>query len=179
MIERTGEAFELDERLTVVGAKLQPGDRAPEFALDHQDPSSFALSTVRLADTAGNLRVLSVVPSIDTSVCSLQGKRWEELKNELPAGAVLYTISMDLPFAQSRWQNAEGVTHQALSGHKSEQFGIDYGLLLKEWRQLQRSLWVINGDGVIRYVEYVPDQGAEIDFDAALAAIRAATAASA
>lgn len=176
MIERTGEAFELDERLTVVGAKLQPGDRAPEFSLEHQDPSSFVIAPVRLSESAGKLRVLSVVPSLDTSVCSIQGKRWDELKAELPEGAVLYTISMDLPYAQSRWQTAEGVTHQPLSAHKSEQFGTDYGLLLKEWRLLQRSLWVIDGDGVVRYVEYVPDQGAEIDFDAALAAIRAAVA---
>jgi thiol peroxidase len=176
MIERTGEAFELDERLTVVGAKLHAGDRAPDFTLVHQDPSTFAMQDVTLAESDGNLRVLSVVPSLDTSVCSLQGKRWEELSAGLPEHAVLYTISMDLPYAQSRWQAAENVGHRALSAHKNEQFATEYGLLLKEWRCLQRSLWVIDGDRRIRYVEYVPDQGAEIDFDAALAAIEATSA---
>jgi thiol peroxidase len=174
MIERTGEAYELDERLTV-GAKRHPGDLAPDFTLVHQDPSTFVLQDVTLAESDGKLRVLSVVPSLDTSVCSLQGKRWEELHEQLPDTAVLYTISMDLPYAQSRWQTAENVGHMALSAHKNEQFAVDYGLLLKEWRCLQRSLWVIDGDRRIRYVEYVPDQGAEIDFDAALAAIAAAS----
>jgi thiol peroxidase len=171
MIERTGEAFELDERLTVIGGKLKAGDVAPNFTLDHLDPATQAMTTVNLADTAGRLRVLSVVPSLDTSVCSIQTQKWDELKRDLPAGAVLYTISMDLPYAQSRWQIAENVEHPALSAHKNEQFATDYGLLLKEWRLLQRSIWVIGGGGRIAYVEYVPDQGAEPDYEAAMAAI--------
>jgi thiol peroxidase len=175
MIERKNEAFELDERLTVLGAKLNPGDKAPDFTLDHQDPETQAIVPVSLADSAGKLRVLSVVPSLDTSVCSIQGQKWEKLKQDLPDGTVLYTISMDLPYAQSRWQLAENVEHAALSAHKNEQFGIDYGLLLREWRLLQRSIWVIDGEGTIRYVEYVPDQGSEADFDAAMSAITAAS----
>jgi thiol peroxidase len=171
MIERIGEAYELDERLTVIGAKLQTGDIAPDFTLEHQDPSTFAIGTVRLSDTAGKLRVLSVVPSLDTSVCSIQGQKWDKLKSDLPENAVLYTLSMDLPHAQSRWQTAESVEHMPLSAHKNEQFAIDYGLLLREWRLLQRAIFVIDGDGVITYVEYVPDQGAEPDYDRAIAAI--------
>jgi thiol peroxidase len=179
MIERTGEAFELDEQLTVVGAKLRPGDLAPDFTLDHLDPATRAMTTVSLSDTAGKLRVLSVVPSLDTSVCSIQTQKWDKLKEDLPAGTVLYTISMDLPYAQSRWEIAENVEHPALSAHKNEQFATDYGLLLREWRLLQRSIWVIDGNGRITYVEYVPDQGAEPDYDAAMAAIKAAAGASA
>jgi thiol peroxidase len=173
MIERTGEAFELDEQLTVVGAKLQPGDTAPDFTLDHHDPATQVLSTVSLSDSAGKVRVLSVVPSLDTSVCSIQTQKWDKLRTDLPEGVQLYTISMDLPYAQSRWQTAENVEHVALSAHKNEQFATDYGLLLREWRLLQRAIFVLDGDGKITYVEYVPDQGAEPDYDRALAAIRA------
>lgn len=171
MIERTGEAFELDEQLTVIGGKLSVGEAAPDFALEHQDPATYAISTVKLSDSAGKLRVLSVVPSLDTPVCSIQGQTWEKLKASLPEDAVLYTLSMDLPYAQSRWQTAQQVTHDALSAHKNEQFAIDYGLLLREWRLLQRAIFVIDGDGVVTYVEYVPDQAAEPDYDRAMAAI--------
>lgn len=175
MIERTGEAYELDERLTVLGAKLQPGDVAPDFTLHRHDMATDTVSPVTLAESTGRLRVLSVVPSIDTAVCSLQTRKWEQLKRELPADTALSTISMDTPWALSRWQLAENVEHPALSAQRSDRFGIDYGLLLKEWRLLQRSIWVIDGDGRIRYVEYVADQGAEPDYDAAMAAIRAAS----
>lgn len=82
---------------------------------------------------------------------------------------------MDLPFAQARWQGAEGVKHQALSSHRSEQFGRDYGVLLKEWRLLQRAVFVIDRDDRVVYAEYVADQMREPDYDAALAAVRAAT----
>ena len=173
MIERTGEAFELDERLTVIGEKLQPGDTAPDFELEHLDPASEAMTTVRLGDSAGKLRVLSMVPELDTSVCSMQTQKWDKLKNDLPEGAVLYTISMDLPQAQSCWRLEKNLEHQVLSAHENEQFAVDYGLLLREWRQLQRAIFVIDGNGTITYAEYVPDQGAEPDYDRAIAAIAA------
>ncbi|HMC05737.1 MAG TPA: redoxin domain-containing protein, partial [Actinomycetota bacterium] len=96
--ERTGEAFELGEQLTVVGPKLRPGDPAPDFALDHFDGD--AITTVSLGDTAGRVRLLSVVNSLDTPVCDVQTRRWA---SAAPEGIVVYTISMDLPFAQQRW----------------------------------------------------------------------------
>ncbi len=161
MEERIGEAFELGERLTVLGAQLRPGEAAPDFALDTFDSAAGAIHSVRLGDTAGRVRLLNVVNSLDTPVCHLETHRWEDLRQDLPAGAVVYTISMDLPFAQARWQDAEHVTHQALSAHKSEQFGRDYGVLLKEWRLLQRAVFVVDGAGRITYAEYVPDQMAE------------------
>ena len=173
MEERTGEAFEFDERLTVVGKKLQPGDPAPDFALDSFDAMG-ALYTVRLADSAGMVRLLNVVNSLDTPVCHAETRRWEALRRELPESVRVYTVSMDLPFAQVRWQGAEGVTHQTLSAHKSEQFGRDYGVLLKEWRLLQRAVFVIDRDDRIVYAEYVPDQMREPDYEAAIAAAREA-----
>ena len=86
----------------------------------------------------------------------------------------VYTVSMDLPYAQARWHNAEGVTHQSLSAHKSERFGQDHGVLIKEWRLLQRAVFVIGRDDRIAYAEYVPDQMKEPDYAAAMEAARKA-----
>jgi thioredoxin-dependent peroxiredoxin len=173
-MERRGEAFELGEQLTVVGRKLEPGEIVPDFALETFDTEAGAIRTVRLADTAGSVRVLNVVNSLDTPVCHLETRRWDGLRAQLPAHVVVQTISMDLPYAQARWKAAEGVTHETLSSHKSEQFGRDYGVLIKEWRLLQRAVFVIDTDGCLVYVEYVPDQMREPDYDAALQAARAA-----
>jgi thiol peroxidase len=174
--ERKGEAFEFDERLTVLGRKLEPGMLAPDFALDTFDAEQGALRTVRLTDSAGSVRVLNVVNSLDTPVCQIETHRWEDMLADLPGSVIIQTISMDLPFAQARWKAAEGVAHQALSAHKSEQFGRDYGVLIKEWRLLQRAVFVIDGEGCIRYAEYVPDQMREPDYDAAFQAAQATMA---
>lgn len=170
--ERTGEAFELDARLTVIGKKLQVGESAPNFSLDHLDPSDSTMHLVTLADSAGKIRLLNVINSLDTPVCHIETHQWEKRRNEFPQDVVVYTISMDLPYAQERWQKAEQVTHAALSGHRSEKFGQDYGLLIKEWRLLQRAVFVIDRNGRIAYAEYVPDQMQEPNYDAALAAIQ-------
>jgi thiol peroxidase len=167
--ERAGEAFELGEQLTVVGTRLRPGDPAPDFALDHFDGD--AVTTVSLADTASRVRLLSVVNSLDTPVCDVQTRRWA---SAAPEGVVLYTISMDLPFAQQRWMTEAGAGHAALSSHRSEDFGTSYGVLIKEWRLLQRALFVVDGAGTIVHAEYVADQMREPNYDAALAAVRSA-----
>jgi thiol peroxidase len=174
MEERTNEAFEFAEQLTVVGRKLVPGDPAPAFTLDRFDPEAGAMQTVRLADSAGKVRLLNVVNSLDTPVCHVETRRWENMRGDLPADLVVYTISMDLPFAQARWHTAENVTHQSLSSHRSEQFGQDYGVLLKEWRLLQRAVFVIDRNDRIAYAEYVADQMREPDYEAAVAAARQA-----
>lgn len=170
MEERTGEAFELGEQLTVVGEKLQPGDAAPDFAPGGGE----AMQTVRLADTAGSARLLTVVNSLDTLVCHVETHRWETMRGDLPEDVQVYTVSMDLPFAQARWQSAENVTHRALSSHRDEQFGRDYGVHIKEWRLLQRAVFVIDRNDRIAYAEYVADQMREPDYDAAIAAARRA-----
>jgi len=170
MEERSGEAFELGEQLTVVGKKLQAGDAAPDFALDSFDGE--AMQTVRLADSAGSVRLLNVVNSLDTPVCHVETHRWEGLRADLPENVRVYTVSMDLPYAQARWQGAEHVMHQALSSHRDEQFGRDYGVLIKEWRLLQRAVFVIDARDRITYAEYVADQMREPDYAAAFAAAR-------
>jgi thioredoxin-dependent peroxiredoxin len=174
IIERRGEAFELGEQLTVVGRKLEPSELAPEFELETFDAEAGAIRSVRLADLAGSVRVLNVVNSLDTPVCHRETRQWDRLRDQLPEGVVVLTISMDLPFAQTRWKAAEGVTHEALSSHKSERFGREYGVLIKEWRLLQRAVFVIDRDGQLVYAEYVPDQMREPDYEAALQAVRAA-----
>ena len=172
--ERTGEAFELDEQLTVVGSRLKPGDKAPDFELDYFDPAQEAMKTVRLSDSTGSVRLLSVINSLDTPVCHVETRRFENSRADLPPDVRIYTISMDLPFAQARWHQAENVAHQSLSSHRSEQFGRDYGVLLKEWRLLQRAVFVVDKDDRIVHAEYVADQMTEPDYDAALEAARKA-----
>jgi thiol peroxidase len=162
MEERVGGAEEEGQVLTVVGRMLQPGEPAPAFTLDRTD------GAVSLADLAGSTVVLNVVNSVDTPVCDIQTRRVDSL---FP-GATVLTVSMDLPFALDRWTAAAGVAHPALSAHRSEDFGRDYGVLIKEWRMLQRAVFVIGPDGRLVHVEYVQDQMEQPDYDAAVAAAR-------
>jgi thioredoxin-dependent peroxiredoxin len=171
-IRRTGEAFEEGIQLTVVGERLGIGQPAPAFELDTLRPGAPFPEPVTLDDTAGRIRLLNVINSIDTPVCHVETCRWQTLRGDLPGDVELYTISMDLPFALLRWQTAEGMDHGFLSSHRGERFGTDYGVLLEEWRLLQRAVFVIDGDGRIAHAEYVADQMKEPDYAAALAAVR-------
>ena len=171
---RSGEAFEGDVRLTIAGDQLRVGDAAPDFALDALAPGEAMPREVTLASGNGRVRLLHVVNSLDTPVCHVGAHRFEQLRTaELPPNVDVYTVSMDLPFAQARWRQAESVSHEALSSHRSEAFGTDYGVLLREWRLLQRAVFVIGPDGRIRHAEYVADQMAEPDYEAAIAAANA------
>ena len=144
--ERVGEAFELGEQLTVVGSKLQVGQDAPDFELDQFDRD--AMRSIRLGDTAGSVRLISTVNSLDTPVCDVETRRWNDLLGDVPTETAVFTVSMDLPFAQARWRSS-GDGHALLSAHRSEQFGREYGVLIKEWRLLQRAVFVIDRDGKV------------------------------
>jgi thiol peroxidase len=171
--ERLGEAFEGEVRLTVVGDQLRAGDPAPDFILDALGPGEATPREITLGSGAGRVRLLHVVNSLDTPVCHIGAHRFDELKAAaLPPDVDVYTVSMDLPFAQARWRGAENVRHEALSSHRSETFGESYGVLLREWRLLQRAVFVIDGDGRVAHAEYVADQMAEPDYAAAVAAAR-------
>lgn len=170
--ERVGEAFELGEQLTVLGRKLLPGEPAPDFQLDYLDSGDSSIHHMQLADSAGMVRLLNVVNSIDTPVCHVETHRWEQIASEFPPDARVYTVSMDLPFALARWQAAEGVAHQALSTHRSEQFGEAYGVLIKEWRLLQRAVFIIDRHDRIVYTQYVADQMSEPNYDLAVEVVR-------
>lgn len=177
MEERIGEAFELGEQLTVLGGKLQPGTTAPAFTLDSFDPAAGALRQIQLSDSAGHVRLLNIINSLDTPVCHVETQRWEKIRLDLPSDVVVYTVSMDLPFAQARWQTSENVSHVMLSSHRDEKFGRDYGVLIKEWRLLQRAVIVIDKDGKVIHTEYVPDQMAEPNYNETVNAVKRAASA--
>jgi len=138
MEERMGEASAGTAQLTVIGRHLHAGDPAPEFRLHYLDLADLAVRTLSLADSTGLVRLLNVVNTLESPHCQQVIKQWETLRALLPPEASVYTISMDPPQEQARWQDTAGVLHQVLSAHGSDQFGLDYGVWLKEWRQLRR-----------------------------------------
>lgn len=173
--ERRGEAFAGTEQLTVVGNPLQPGEAAPDFCLDYLDLADKTIHTVGLADSAGMVRLLNVVNTLANPVCQHVTRQWEALCAALPSGACIYTVSMDVPQMQAQWQDAAGVIHQALSASRSEQFGQDYGVWLKEWCLLQSAVFVLDRNDRIVYAEYIADQLREPDYAAAIQAVELAT----
>jgi thiol peroxidase len=171
MEERIGEAFAGTEQLTVIGKPLHVGDPAPDFRLDYLDLADMAVRTVGLADSAGMVRLLNVVNSLERPVCQRVTRQWEVLCATLPADACIYTVSTDLPQVQASFQDTAGVLHQVLSAQRSEQFGQDYGVWLKEWRLFQRAIFVLDRADHIAYAQYVTDQLREPDYAAALQAV--------
>ena len=171
---RTGEAFAGTEQLTVIGKQLHAGDPAPDFRLEYLDLADLAIRTTSLADSAGMVRLLNVVNSLERPVCQHVTRQWETLCADVPVNACIYTVSMDLPQMQAHWQDSAGVLHQVLSAQRSEQFGQDYGVWLKQWRLLQRSVFVLDRNDRIVYVEYVADQLREPDYAGALQAVQQA-----
>ena len=152
---------------TLVGPELKVGDKAPDFETVGKD-----LQTVGLADTKGSVRVFSVVPSLDTPVCDAQTRRFNEEAAQL-SDVQIYTISMDLPFAQSRWCAASDVGNLTmLSDHRGAQFGTHYGTLIKELRLNCRAIFVIDEEDILRHVEYVKEVADYPNYEAALEAVR-------
>ena len=174
MEERIGEAFAGNEQFTVIGGQLHAGDPAPDFSLDYLDLADMAVRTISLTDSAGLVLLLNVVNSLERLVCQRVTRQWEAHCVALPPDACIYTLSMDSPQMQARWQDTEGVLHQVLSSYRSEQFGQDYGVWLKEWRLLQRSVFVIDRNDRIVHAEYVTDQLCEPDYAAAMLAVQQA-----
>jgi len=155
--------------MTVLGPELKAGDKAPDFhAIDD------SLKPVDLAATGSGVRIFSVVPSLDTPVCDAQTKRFNDEVGKNPLLSV-YTFSMDLPFAQKRWCGAFGVDHiKMVSDHRDGSFGQAYGTLIKDLKIHSRAIFVLGKDNTIRYVEYVKEVADHPDYDAALAAAKAA-----
>src|SRR3984957_16470155 len=173
-MERAGATTLRGDPKTLIGPELKPGDKAPDFTV-----VDTSLKPVTLAGTGSHVRIISVVPSLDTPVCDLQTKRFNEEAAKLP-GVDILTISMDLPFAQKRWCGAFGVDRiKMLSDHRSGSFGEAYGTLIKDLRIESRAIFVLDGDNLIRYVEYVKEVADHPNYDAALAAAKDATGQSA
>ena len=170
-MERAGATTMKGNPLTLVGPELFPGDHAPDFSV-----VDGTLSTVDLAKTGNNVRIISVVPSLDTPVCDLQTKRFNEEAAKLP-GVDIITVSMDLPFAQKRWCGAFGVDRvKMLSDHRSGSFGEAYGTLIKDLRIESRAIFVLDKENIIRHAEYVKEVADHPNYDAALSAAKAAGA---
>ncbi|MDP9172064.1 MAG: thiol peroxidase [Acidobacteriota bacterium] len=153
--------------MTLVGPELKPGDAAPEFSVVDS-----SLKAVHLSDTGTRTRIFSVVPSLDTPVCDAQTRRFNEEAAKL-SDVDIYTVSMDLPFAQKRFCNSFALDNvKMLSDHKDASFGEAYGTLIKELRILSRAIFVVGSDNKVKYVEYVPEVGNFPNYEAALAAVK-------
>ena len=152
--------------MTLIGPELKVGDSAPDFSVVDD-----SLKDVNLATTGTGTRIFSVVPSLDTPVCDAQTKRFNEESARLP-GVQIFTVSMDLPFAQKRFCNSFALDNiRMLSDHRSGSFGEAYGTLIKDLRIHSRAIFVVGPDNKIRYVEYVPEVGSHPNYEAVLAAV--------
>jgi thioredoxin-dependent peroxiredoxin len=173
-MERPGATTLKGNPLTLVGPELKIGDNAPDFSMVDN-----GLKPVNLKDTGGKVRIFSVIPSLDTPVCDAQTKKFNEEAANLP-DVEIYTVSMDLPFAQKRWCGQFDVNKvKMLSDHKDASFGQNYGTLIKELRIESRAIFVVDPNNKVRHAEYVKEVADFPNYEAALAAARSAGAASA
>ena len=169
--ERTGLVTMKGAPITLLGPAIKAGEKAPDFRVVNAD-----FKPVRLSDFAGQVLLIAAVPSLDTGVCSAETKRFNNEAAKLPGDVRVLTISMDLPFAQKRFCEAENVKNvEVLSDHVWREFGLRYGVLIKDMGLLTRSIFVVGRDGRIAYVQIVPEITQHPDYDAALAAARKAS----
>jgi len=162
-MERPGATTLKGKPLTLIGPELKAGDKAPDFEV-----MDTGLGAVNLKQTGNSVRIMSVVPSLDTPVCDAQTKRFNDELAKV-SGLEVLTVSMDLPFAQKRWCGAFGVDRvKMLSDHKNGSFGASYGTLIKELRIESRAIFVVDRDNIIRHVEYVKEVTDHPDYEPAL-----------
>ncbi len=155
--------------VTLVGTEVKAGDKAPEFTVLAND-----LSPVTLESSAGKVRILSVVPSLDTGVCDAQTRKFNEEASKLGNVEVI-TVSVDLPFAQKRWCAAAGLENVVtVSDHRELSFGEAYGVHIKELRLLARAVFVVDSQDMVTYAEYVPESTDHPNYNAAIEAAKAA-----
>ena len=168
MAQRTGIITFAGNPLTLTGNEVKAGDTGPDFTAVSNDLSEFKLSGL-----AGKVVIISSVPSLDTPVCALQTKRFNQEATNLNEDVSIVTISMDLPFAQARWCGAEGVNRlQTVSDHRTAAFGEGYGLLIQELRLLARAVLVLGRDGKIAYYQLVKELTEEPDYAPVLEAVK-------
>src|SRR5512142_1892551 len=166
-MERSGVITMKGKPLTVIGPDVRAGDRAPDFSVLDEN-----LNIISLADFAGKSKLISVTPSLDTPVCDLQLRRFNREAASMPRDVVVLNVSMDLPFAISRFCSTANIDRaKALSDHRDASFGAAYGVLIKELRLLARSIFIIDKNDVVRYKEIVPEQSNHPDYEKALRAL--------
>ena len=160
-----------DKMYALAGPQLKAGDAAPDFAC------AMGLEVTKLADTPKKARLFSVIPSLDTPVCSQQTKKFDSAIADFKDKVVCYTVSLDMPFAQKRFCTAENVTNmQNLSDLHNQSFGKNYGVLIEGLNipLLARAIFVVDKNNKITYCEYVPEVGQHPNYDKALGALKAA-----
>jgi len=168
MEERSGAITFQGNSLTLLGKELKKGDAAPDVELLNND-----LAPVKISSFKGKACVLSTVPSLDTPVCDMETRRFNEEAANLGPDVAVLTVSMDLPFAQKRWCGAAGIDRvTTLSDHRDAALGQAYGVLIKELRLLARAVFVVDKNGVIQYVQVVKELTQEPDYDAVLNAVK-------
>src|SRR5574341_843377 len=168
MLERTGIVTSRGKPVTLLGPEIRVGDKAPDFrAVDG------GMAPVTLSDFKGKIKIISSVGSLDTSVCDTETRRFNQEAANLSENVAVITISMDLPFAQKRWCAAAGVDRvKVLSDYQDRSFANAYGVLIKESKLLSRSIFVIDADDVVRYVQHVKETGMEPDYAGVLEAVK-------
>jgi thiol peroxidase len=168
MTERVGAVILGGKPATLLGDELKVGEAAPEFTAVGND-----MKPVRLADFRGKVVVISAVPSLDTPICDMETRRFNSEAANLGPDVVILTVSMDLPFAQKRWCGAAGVDRVVtVSDHRDASFGTAYGVLIKDVRLLARAVFVVDRQGVVRYIQLVKETGTEPDYAPVLQAVK-------
>lgn len=168
MKERFGLITLKGQPVTLIGNGIQEGDTAPDFQVVDNDMKPFSFSSI-----GGKITIITSVPSLDTPVCDLEARRFNQEAAGLGPDIRILVISMDLPFAQKRWCAAAGVANvTTLSDHKDASFGTQYGVLIKEVRLLARAVFVVSPRRIVRYTELVKEVGQEPNYEMALDAAR-------
>ncbi|MCC6491506.1 MAG: thiol peroxidase [Pirellulales bacterium] len=169
-MSRSGAVTFKGTPLTLAGKELKPGQAAPEFKLHYFEGG---LKEIKLADLKGKPTILSVVPSLDTPVCQMQTKKFNESLGEFGDRINALTVSLDLPFAQNRFCGAENVKNiRPASDYQDRNFGNSYGTLIEELKIMCRAIFVLDKAGQVTYAEYVPEVASEPNYDAALQALK-------
>ena len=167
-VERIGAVTFKGSPMTLIGSEIRLGDKAPDFVVLAND-----LSEVNCGTDRGKVRLLLSVPSLDTSVCDTETKRFNEEASRFSDDVVVYIISCDLPFAQKRWCGTENVNNvKTLSDHRDLNFGEAYGTHVKELRLLSRAVFLLDREDKVQYVEYVTEIGEQPNYEAVLEAVR-------
>lgn len=168
MNDRKGLVSMKGQSLTLLGNEVEAGQKAPDFEVVAND-----MSTVRFSSFHGKICIISSVPSLNTEVCDMQTRRFNEEAIKLGGDVVVLTISMDLPFAQKLWCGTAGVKNvQTLSDHREASFSTAFGILIKEMRLIARAVFVVDKDGIIRYIQIVDELANEPDYQSVLDAVR-------
>ena len=155
--------------MSLEGEDLAVGSSAPDFQIHYADAG---IQTLTLDDLKGKPTLLSLVPSLDTGVCAIQTKKFNEQIASLKDQINAVTVSRDLPFAQARFCGAESIDMQTASDYQTHQFGTDFGATISELKLLTRAVFVLDSSGTVAYKEIVPEVTEEPDYAAALAALR-------